>query len=440
MKIKNVVLTAMVWSGAVMCVSPVSAGILDSQALAAKADASTADVMPVSMRTPVTESKNGLQLALTPPMGWNSWNHFAGKITDADIRAQADIMAASGMREAGYTYIVIDDTWQGKRDAKGVLHPNKKFPDMKALADYVHSKGFKLGIYSSPGKKTCAGYEGSYGHEIQDAQTFADWGVDFLKYDNCGLNSVLEYAAQIGSKLVHSEKNRLVKKMEAEQIAAYSRMGEALQMTGRPIVYSISQYGLVNVEKWAASTGANMWRTTNDIKAFFWRIAQIGFKQNGLEGYAGPSHWNDPDMLEVGNGRLTPDESRTHMTLWCLLAAPLIAGNDMTKMSPETLKILADPELIAIDQDSAGKQGRRIAKAGRTQIWARQLADGSVALGLFNRGILPHKITVDFKLLGLGNALLVRDVWAKADLGVLTGSYTATVPKHGVVLLKVRKI
>ena len=232
-------------------------------------------------------------LGATPPMGWNSWNHFAGNIDDATVRAQADAMVSSGMRAAGYIYVNIDDTWQGERDTAGVIHPNARFPDMKALADYVHSKGLKLGIYSSPGPKTCAGFEGSYGHEQQDAQTYADWGIDYLKYDLCSLGDQLEKAAPI-------EARRIMR-------AAYVKMHEALLKTGRPIFYSLCQYGYDTVWHWGASVGGNSWRTTGDIKDSYDRMAEIGFGPGpGLAKYAGPGHWNDPDMLEVGNGGMTP--------------------------------------------------------------------------------------------------------------------------------------
>ena len=438
MKIKNIVISLLAYAVVAYSAVPALCGALDGQLFGGKIDSSEHSARMVSLSASEGPVLADPVIAATPPMGWNSWNKFAHKVTDADIRSQADAMVANGMRDAGYTYITIDDTWQGKRDADGVLHPNAKFPDMKALADYVHSKGLKFGIYSSPGKKTCAGYEGSYGHEEQDARMFAEWGVDFLKYDNCGFNSIPEYAVQIGAKLIHAQNGPLIKKLEAEQIAAYKKMSLALRATGRPIVYSISQYGLVNVEKWASSVGANMWRTTNDIKAFFWRIAQIGFAQNGLQGYSGPSHWNDPDMLEIGNGRLSREESRLHMTLWCLLSAPLIAGNDLTKMPPDVLKILTDPELLAIDQDPSGLQGSRLSKKGPVQIWTKTLSDGSMAVGLFNLGLFPHTVKLDFKLLALGDEMQLRDVWEKTDLGVHKGSFSAKLPKHGVILLKLR--
>ncbi|HXZ20538.1 MAG TPA: glycoside hydrolase family 27 protein, partial [Candidatus Acidoferrales bacterium] len=239
------------------------------------------------------------QLALTPPMGWNSWNHFECKVSDAVVRAAADAILSSGMKSVGYQYVNIDDCWQGRRDAQGNIQPNERFPDMTALAAYVHSKGLKLGIYSSPGPKTCAGYEGSFGHEEQDAQTYARWGVDYLKYDWCSATG--------------------------DERAAYTKMHDALVRTGRPIVFSLCQYGWQSVWTWGASVGGNLWRTTDDISDNYDRMSVLGFSQNGLERFAGPGHWNDPDMLEIGNGGMKDDEYRTHMSLWCLLAAPLIA-------------------------------------------------------------------------------------------------------------------
>ncbi|HEX6467297.1 MAG TPA: glycoside hydrolase family 27 protein [Terriglobales bacterium] len=364
-------------------------------------------------------------IAATPPMGWNSWNHFAGKIDDATVRAQADAMASNGMREAGYVYINIDDTWEGERDAQGVIHTNSKFPDMKALADYVHSKGLKLGIYSSPGPKTCAKYEASYGHEEQDAQSYAQWGIDYLKYDLCSFRDIMK---QAGSP---EAAHRLM-------LDAYTKMHNALLKTGRPMVFSLCQYGDDAVWSWGASVGGNLWRTTGDISDKYARMAEIGFGQAGLAKFAGPGHWNDPDMLEVGNGGMKPDEYRTHMALWALLAAPLLAGNDLAHMTPETLAMLTNREVIAIDQDPAGKQGDRVSAEGPTEIWARTLADGSKAVGLFNRHPGPMDMHVDFRQLGFDRPARVRDVWQAKDLGQLS-EYQARVPGHGVVLLRIAK-
>ena len=294
--------------------------------------------------------------AATPPMGWNSWNHFAGRVTDADVRSAADSLVTTGMRDAGYVYVNVDDTWQGKRDAQGVIHANERFPDMKALGDYIHSKGLKFGIYSSPGAKTCAGYEGSLDHEAQDAKTYAEWGVDFLKYDLCSFQDNMHKVEAEHSGDVNAAKNLM--------IAAYNKMGDALKATKRPIVYSLCQYGVDQPWKWGPGVGANMWRTTDDIDDTYGRMIAIGFSQAGLSKYAGPGHWNDPDMLEIGNGKMTEDEYKTHMSLWVLLAAPLLAGNDLTKMSPADKGILMNKEAIAIDQDSLGRQGDRLYEGG----------------------------------------------------------------------------
>ncbi len=294
-------------------------------------------------------------LAKTPPMGWNSWNKFAGKVDDPGVRAAADAMASNGMKAAGYLYINIDDTWQGERDSDGNIRPNNKFPDMKSLAGYVHSKGLKIGIYSSPGPNTCAGYEGSYGHEEQDAKTYAAWGFDYLKYDWCGARSIYK---------------------DDEMQAVYQKMGDALQASGRPIVFSLCQYGRDDVWKWGPDVGGNLWRTTGDISDAWKSMAKIGFNQNDLAPYAGPGHWNDPDMLEIGNGGMSDTEYRTHMSLWSILAAPLLAGNDLQHQTADTLAILTNREVIAIDQDPAGKQGTRLSQNGDRQIWVKELADG----------------------------------------------------------------
>jgi alpha-galactosidase len=359
----------------------------------------------------------GPELARTPPMGWNSWNHFRLNINDAVIRAQAQAMVTSGMKAAGYEYVVIDGGWEGYHDAQGVFHPDiLKFPDMKALCDYIHSLGLKVGIHDSPGPVSCSGREASYGHEQQDAETFARWGIDFVKYDWCS--------------------GRLVYKPD-QMKAAYEKFHQALLSTGRPIVYNLCQYGMQDVWKWGASVGGNMWRTTGDIQNNYYSMAYIGFEQNGLEKYAGPGHWNDPDMLEIGNGGLKPEEERMQMSLWSLLAAPLFAGNDMTKMTPETLDILANREVIAVDQDPKGIQGRRVWQEGPMEIWMKPLADGSKAVGMFNRDEHEMVLTLNFKDIGITGPAKLRDLWAHQDLGTFSGSYTATVPRHGVVMLRV---
>jgi alpha-galactosidase len=359
-------------------------------------------------------------LARTPPMGWNSWNKFAGKVDDAVVRAAADAVVASGMSRAGYTYINIDDTWQGQRDAQGNIRCNRKFPDMKALADYVHSKGLKIGIYSSPGPKTCAGYEGSYGHEEQDARTYASWGFDYLKYDWCSASEIYK---------------------NDEMQAVYQKMGDALRQAGRPIVFSLCQYGLDHVWTWGANVGGNLWRTTGDISDDWKRMETIGFSQFEIAPYAKPGHWNDPDMLEVGNGGMTNDEYRTHISLWCLLAAPLLAGNDLSAMSDETKEILTNQDIIAVDQDHAAKPARRISQSGGAEVAARQLADGSTVVGLFNRTDEPQEVSVSWESVGLsGKQLHVRDLWKHEAVPANGDHHTAMVPRHGVVMLRASQL
>ena len=350
-------------------------------------------------------------LAKTPPMGWNSWNKFASKVTDQLVRETADAMAANGMKAAGYEYINIDDTWEADRDAQGNIQTNEKFPDMKALADYVHSKGLKLGIYSSPGPKTCAGYEGSFGHEEQDAKTYAKWGIDYLKYDWCSASRVYDY---------HSMQ------------AAYAKMGQALLDSGRPIVYSLCQYGLLHSSEWGPKVGGNSWRTTGDIRDAWDSMSHIGFDlQLPLTQYANPGHWNDPDMLEIGNGGMSDTEYQTHMSLWSLLAAPLLAGNDLRAVPAEVMAILANKEVIAIDQDALGKEATRVSKEGDSEVWARPLADGSYAVGLFNRGAETSKITAKWSDIGITGTAQARDLWQHTDLGKFADSFSADVPSHG---------
>ncbi len=380
----------------------------------------------IACLVPVSANQARAQtLVATPPMGWNSWNHFHRTIDDKTVRAQADAMVSSGMRDAGYIYVNIDDTWQGERDAQGNIQANSKFPDMKALADYVHSKGLKIGIYSSPGDLTCAHFAGSLGHEEQDAATYAAWGMDYLKYDLCGLRTQLKTAPtpEAAHKMM---------------VDAYIKMRDALHKTGRPIVYSLCQYGNDAVWRWGTDVGGNLWRTTGDITDKYDRMAEIGFSQAGLARYAGPGHWNDPDMLEVGNGGMTPEEYRQHMSLWVILAAPLLAGNDLTTMSPETVAMLTNREVIAIDQDRLGKQGDRVSAEGPLEIWAKPLADGSKAVGVFNRHATALTMPVDFKQLGFEGSVQVRDIWQAKDLGTMNDAYNVTVPPHGVVLLRVK--
>jgi alpha-galactosidase len=354
-------------------------------------------------------------LAATPPMGWNSWNHFAERVDDQTVRATADALVSTGLRDAGYVYLNIDDTWQGQRDANGFMQANQKFPDMKALADYVHSKGLKLGIYSSPGRKTCAGFEGSVGHEQQDAQTYANWGIDYLKYDWCQSSGTRD-----------------------QMIAAYTKMHDAIKKTGRPIVFSLCEYGWNKVWEWGPSVGGNLWRTTGDISDDYRVMAEIGFNQNGLEKFAGPGHWNDPDMLEVGNGGMNDDEYRTHFSLWSILAAPLIAGNDLSRMTPYTLAILTNREVIAVDQDPLGKQGYRVSQEGPFEVWMKPMADGSKVVGLFNRQRTTEQMTVNFSQIGVQSEASIRDLWLHKDLGTFKESYSAFVPRHGVVLVRIQ--
>lgn len=371
------------------------------------------------------------QLAATPPMGWNSWNHFANHVTDADVRAAADELVRTGMRDAGYVYVNVDDTWQGERDANGVLHTNSRFPDMKALGDYIHSKGLKFGIYSGPGDKTCGGYAGSLGHEAQDAKMYASWGVDFLKYDLCSFQDNM-HKAEAEHPNDPNAANELM-------IAAYRKMGAALKATGRPILYSLCQYGVDQPWKWGPGVGANMWRTTDDINDSYGRMIAIGFSQAGLSKYAGPGHWNDPDMLEIGNGRMTFDEYKTHMSLWVILAAPLLAGNDLSKMTEADKSLLMNKEAIAIDQDSLGKQGDRLYESGDLDVWTKPLSGGRVAVGLFNRSWSVRDVSVNLAEIGFRSGGDVRDVWEKKDLGHRSGLVVRRLPKHGAALLIVSK-
>jgi alpha-galactosidase len=375
--------------------------------------------LPAKQPLPALHKVKSNGLALTPPMGWNSWNKFNRRVSDEIVRGIADAVARNGMRDAGYVYINIDDTWEGERDAQGNITSNKKFPDMKALADYVHSKGLKLGIYSSPGPNTCAGYEGSYGHEEQDAKTWAAWGIDYVKHDWCGARTLYT---------------------EADEQALYQKMGDALLASGRKIVYSLCQYGRVDVWKWGPDVGGNLWRTTGDIRDAWDSMSRIGFNQDKLAPYAGPGHWNDPDMLEIGNGNMTDTEYRTHMSLWSMLAAPLMAGNDVRDMTPAISEILLNREVIAIDQDKLGKQATRAVQKSDQEIWVRELAGGDTAVALFNRATDTATIKVMWAEIGLKKSpTQARDLWAHKDLKLSGAEYSTEVPGHGVVMLRVRR-
>jgi alpha-galactosidase len=375
-------------------------------------------------------------VAQTPPMGWNSWNYFAGKVDDKGIRAAADQIVATGMKDAGYVYVNIDDTWEGQRDANGVIQSNSKFPDMKALADYVHSKGLKIGIYSGPGNKTCAGFPASLGHEEQDAKTYAAWGIDYLKYDLCS------FGGDVMRKQAPDDKAAQMKLMTD----AYEKMGKALaeatKATGRPIVYSLCQYGWDAPWEWAPALGGNLWRTTGDIEADWDRIYDIASQQSGLESYAGPGHWNDPDMLEVGNGKLSLAENRTHFSWWAILAAPLLAGNDLPNMKPEINAILTNKDVIAIDQDSLGKQGRHAYSDGEVEVWTRQLAGGGMAIAVINVGsdrYSSHPFHLSLRKLGLTDSQTGKDLWTGKPV-TLTDGEPLELASHDVFLVRIDHI
>lgn len=404
----------------------------------------------------------GDKLALTPPMGWNSWNVFGTQIDQAKVLAAAEAMVASGLIDHGWSFINIDDAWSNapasaaplisgpSRHDDGSIVVNKKFPDMKALVDAIHAKGLKAGIYTSPGPLTCGGYVGSFGFEAQDAQQFAAWGFDYLKYDWCGYERI----SQVLTQDIRIEKLSWINLQ-----SPYKRMQACLAALDRDIVYSLCQYGMGDVWKWGASVGGQLWRTTGDIHDSWASMSGIGFGQVGLEKYAGPGHWNDPDMLVVGKvgmqgnfwnheydrpnlyeSRLTPNEQYTHLTLWSMLAAPLLIGCDMTQMDDFTLGLLTNAEVIDINQDPLGKQAGRISRDGFGEVWARPLEDGSVAIALFNRGPLSLPVKADLAACGVtGDGLTIRDVWRQQDLGPAGDTYQTEIPRHGTMLIRVYK-
>ena len=365
---------------------------------------------------------HGAELAATPSMGWNTWYAFGCDVSEANVKAAVDAMASNGMKAAGYEYVNLDDCWQGTRDADVFIHSNSRFPDMKALGDYIHSRGFKFGIYSSPGPKTCGGFPGSYGYEEKDAETYAKWGVDFLKYDWCS------------ARQVYSPK-------QIQEV--YEKMHEAIEHAGRPMIYSLCEYGLEEPWIWGPKIGANLWRTTDDVSnridfQEYQRMMFVGFGQEGLQRYAGPGHWNDPDFLQIGNHGLNSDENKTQMSLWSLLAAPLFSSADLTKLTVDQLFVLTNREVIAVDQDPKGIQGRRISQMGPVQVWAKTLSKKRMAIGLINSGESPLSASVSFAAIGYPGSVHLRDLWEKKDLGVFKNSYTTLVPAHGVVLIEIQ--
>ncbi len=381
---------------------------------------------------PITIVGGADALALTPPLGWNSWNVWGGSVDDAKVRAAAAALVSSGLAAQGYTYVNIDDAWEGARTAEGQITSNEKFPDMKALAGYVHAKGLKIGLYSSPGPRTCQQrFAGSYEHEAQDARTWAAWGFDYIKYDWCSYSDVEPQASR--SPLPALQK-------------PYVLMRGILDTLDRDMVYSLCQYGWGNVWEWGDQVGGNLWRVTGDITDTWASMSGIGFAQTGHERFAGPGHWNDTDMLVVGkvgwgralrDTRLTPNEQVTHITLWSLQAAPLLIGADLSQIDAFTTDLLGNPEVLAVNQDPLGRAAGRLRGDGRTDVWARPLSDGTVAVGLFNRTPVHGRISVTVKELGLSGAQPVRDLWMHKDLAASSDTITMDVPRHGAALLKI---
>jgi len=398
----------------------------------------------------------GDQISLTPAMGWNSWNCFASAVTEERVKSAADAMVKSGLINHGWTYINVDDYWQNHRNSKdttlrgpfrdtnGVIVPNSRFPDMKGMADYIHSLGLKAGLYSSPGPWTCGGCAASWQHEEQDAQTYAAWGFDYLKYDWCSYGDIAS------GKITNTMNIPLWTRTTANDAGAiypYKVMGNFLREQKRDIVFSLCQYGNADVWKWGGSVNGNSWRTTGDIRDTWASMSKIGFNQDKAEPYAKPGNWNDPDMLVVGQvgwgnlhpSRLKPDEQYTHISLWCLLSAPLLIGCDMTKFDDFTLNLLCNDEVLALDQDALGKSATCVLTNGDVRVFEKELEDGGRALGFFNLGSTP--VNLDFNQLaqiGFTGEQHVRDLWRQNDLPDVdaNGVLTMTIPVHGVMLYK----
>lgn len=372
-------------------------------------------------------------IALTPPMGWNSWNCWGLSVSEEKVRSSAQALIDKGLADHGWTYMNIDDGWEDSaRGKNGEIVTNSKFPNMKGLGDWLHQRGLKFGIYSSPGDRTCGGYLGSYKHEMQDASTYADWGIDYLKYDWCSYETV--HRAEKDTSLASFKKPYVV-------------MQRALRAQSRDIVYSLCQYGMREVWKWGHEVDGNSWRTTGDIEDTWESLKSIGFSQDKASPYARPGRWNDPDMLivgEVGWGprlhptRLTADEQYTHISLWCLLSSPLLIGCDISRLDDFTLGLLTNDELIEINQDPLGNQARLVFNNNNAQVWAKRLSDGGTAIGLFNLSDEYKEMGVPVKELKLAAAdFSIRDCWRQKDLGRVSG-YKTLVPPHGVVVLKIK--
>jgi alpha-galactosidase len=391
----------------------------------------------------------GDTLALTPHMGWNSWYVWENNVTDKIIRNAADAMVSSGLIQHGYQYINIDDCWAVKpgasdpslggepRDAEGKVNANSRFPDMKALTDYIHSKGLKAGIYTSPGPLTCAGHVGAYQHEESDARRFAEWGFDFLKYDWCSYGDIVK------------QPNR------AQLIQPYKVMGDILHGLNRDVVLNLCQYGMGNVWEWGKEAGGHSWRTAGDLGGSFEGIPAALFRdgfdvyaRNQLNRFGGPGGWNDPDYLLLGylsnwKGKtvpspLTPNEQYTHVSLWCLLAAPLILSGDITRLDDFTLNLLSNDEVLDIDQDVLGKPASRAAVDDEREVWVKELEGGAKAVGLFNRGEMEATVTVKWSAVGLQTPQKIRDLWRQRDLGTFEREFKTDVPRHGVILIRMQ--
>ncbi len=362
------------------------------------------------------------KLCMTPPMGWNSWNIYYCSVDEQKVRDAASWIQKTGLIDHGYQYVNIDDCWQGARDTQGELGLSPKFSDMKKLGDDLHGRGLKFGIYSSPGPKTCAGYAGSYEHEAQDVATYCRWGVDYLKYDWCSYGDI---AAK-----------QTLPELEKQQ-APYRKMGDILINAPRDIVFSLCQYGMADVSKWGASVHGDLWRTTGDIGPSYNSMANIGFGQDKNAPYAAPGAWNDPDMLFMH--ALQPNEQLTHLSLWSLLAAPLLIGSDLSKVSQFTIDALSNDEVIEIDQDPLGIAARRVAQGDSAEVWARPLWDGTMAVGLFNRDYDRQNVSITWAQLGLKGAQPLRDLWQQKDIGTSKTGITMSVPAHGALLFKVGK-
>ncbi len=402
---------------------------------------------------------SGDKLALTPPMGWNHWYAHYDRVTDKMMREAADVMMSSGMADVGYQYVNIDDCWMNApkhpdpkrvgaaRDGDGNILCNAYFPNMKSLTNYIHQKGLRCGIYTSPGKLTCGGFTGSYQHEEKDAKQFADWGFDFLKYDWCSYDEIAKNGDSANHNIPPLKEGEVT--LEGFKYP-YQLMGDILKKQNRDIVFNLCQYGMGNVWQWGAQVGGNSWRTAGDLGFELDKFFDIALKNINYAPYSKPGEWNDPDYIQIGyfgaaDGQGMPERTKmsanmqyAYMSIWCMMAAPLYYSGDMSKLDAFTLNVLCNPEIIEVDQDPMGECAQIVKNADKIVVLKKKMVDDTTVIGLFNRNDVDKKIDVQYSEIGLSGKRIIRNLWIQKDLGTFMNQYSTSVPSHGVVMLRIR--